>query len=210
MTLCTSTGPELLPVPTIVGLPLDQAVATIKEHRFNFGKVIDQRFSDAEDGMVLAALDERDQELGAMFPEQGTINLIVSVGPVPDVRDMTVDQATKALAGQELKVDSTLSTEAYDETVPEGKVLGVVTHTDPVKPGDSVGLNISKGPQPVTIPDVSGMSLKDAMQALRDAGLSPTTILPEIFWGLATASSTNPAAGQQVKRGSEVRVLATG
>lgn len=210
VTLCQSTGPEMLEVPQLVGIQSDAAIALIKQHRFNFGSIIDRRFSsDAADGIVLAALDEHDQELGATFPEQGVINLIVSVGPLPDVHDVTVDQATKTLAGKELTVDSALNTESYDEAVPEGKVIGVVTHTDPVKPGDSVGLKISKGPEPVTVPDVRGMNLKDAMQKLKDAGLSPTTAVPEIIWGIATVTGTNPAAGQQLKKGSEVRVTSS-
>ncbi|GAA1321461.1 Stk1 family PASTA domain-containing Ser/Thr kinase [Leucobacter albus] len=206
VTLCQSTGPELLAVPTLVGLSLDDAIAQIEAGRFTFGKVTDTRFSGAAADEVLAALDSNDAELGDTFPERGTINLIVSAGPVPDVSGLSVEQATKTLAGSELSVDASQNTEVISDEVPKGQVVGIVWLTDPVRPGDSVGLQISSGPELFAIPDVSGMGLQEAMDTLAAAGFSPTTLVPEALRGLARATGTNPAAGTEVEAGTEIRV----
>lgn len=206
VTLCRSTGPELLAVPTLVGLSLDDAIARIEESRFAFGKVTDTRFSDAATDEVLAALDENDAELGDMFPERSTINLVVSAGSVPDVGGMSVEQATKTLAERQLSVDDASSSEVISDDVPKGQVVGVVWLTDPVRPGDAVGLQISSGPELFEIPDISGLGLQEAMDTLAGAGFSPTTLVPEALRGLAKATGTNPAAGEQVEAGTEIRV----
>ncbi|KIP52401.1 Stk1 family PASTA domain-containing Ser/Thr kinase [Leucobacter komagatae] len=206
VTLCQSTGPELLAVPTLVGLSLDDAIARIEESRFTFGEVTDTRFSDAPADEVLAALDADEAELGDTFPERSTINLVVSAGPAPGVSGMSVEQATQTLADRQLTVDSASNTEVISDDVPRGKVVGVVWLTDPVRPGDSVGLQISSGPELFEIPDIAGLGLQEAMDTLESAGFSPTTLVPEALRSLAKATGTNPAAGERVEAGTEIRV----
>ena len=206
VTLCQSTGPELLEVPTLVGLHKDAAIRLIGDSRFTFGEVTDTRFSDAAEGEVLAALDSDDAELGDRFPERGTINLVVSAGPVPSVTGATIEDATAKLDAVGLGVDTAHNTEVISDEVPKGQVVGVVWLTDPVRPGDSVGLQISSGPQLFEIPDVSGMGLQEAMDTLTAAGFQPSTLVPEALRGLARATGTNPGAGEMVEAGTEIRV----
>ena len=206
VTLCQSTGPEMLAVPTLVGLQLDDATKLIEESRFTFGEVTDTRFSDAAEGEVLAALNADDGEIGETFPERGTINLIVSAGQPPSVNGLTVDQATSVLSKSDLTVDSAHNTEVISDDVPKGQVVAVNWTTDPVRPGDAVGLQISTGPELFEIPDVSGLGLQEAMDTLAGAGFSPTTLVPEALRGFAKATGTNPAAGEQVEAGTEIRI----
>ena len=206
VSVCQSTGPELLEVPTLVGKDLDEAIALIEEHRFAFGEVTDTRFSDAPKDQVLAALDSNDAEVGATFPEQGTINLIVSAGSAPAVTGMSVDEATAVLADKDLSVDAAQNTEVISDDVPKGKVVAVIWLTDPVRPGDAVGLQVSSGPELFEIPDVADMALQDAMNTLAEAGFTPTTLVPEALRGFARATGTNPGAGERVEAGTEIRV----
>ncbi|WP_083506808.1 Stk1 family PASTA domain-containing Ser/Thr kinase [Leucobacter sp. G161] len=206
VTLCQSTGPEMLAVPTLIGLSLKEAVALIEESRFTFGEVTDSRFSDSAADVVLAALDENDVSLGDTFPERATINLIVSVGSPPAVSGMSVEQATQALADRELSVDGGSNTEVISDEIAKGQVVGVNWLTDPVRPGDAVGLQISSGPELFEIPDVSGLGLQEALDTLEGAGFAPTTLVPEALRGLAQATGTNPAAGERVEAGTEIRV----
>ncbi|WP_255809582.1 Stk1 family PASTA domain-containing Ser/Thr kinase [Leucobacter aridicollis] len=206
VTLCKSTGPEMLAVPTLVGLQLDDATALISDSKFTFGEVSDTRFSDTPEGQVLAALDADDAEIGSTFPERGTINLIVSAGQPPSVNGLTVDQATSVLSKSELTVDSAHNTEVISDDVPKGQVVAVNWTTDPVRPGDTVGLQISTGPELFEIPDVSGLGLQEAMDTLAGAGFSPSTLVPEALRGFAKATGTNPAAGERVEAGTEIRI----
>lgn len=207
--LCGSTGPEMKSVPTIVGLSVEAAETTIKDAGFTFGKVIEKRFSDSEANMVLAALGENGEALGETYPEQGRVDLIVSAGSVPDVTGMKVKQATDALAKSDLNVDPALNSEVYSDEVPEGAVIALTLNTDPIRPGDAVGLQVSLGPELFEVPDVSGMKLQEALDTLTAAGFTPTTLVPEALRVIATATETNPAAGKMLPAGSDISVKST-
>lgn len=207
--LCQSTGPEMKSVPTIVGLALEDAKATIKKAGFSFGSVLEKRFSDDDVDVVLAALDSNGEPLGETYPEQGRVDLVLSAGGVPDVAGMKVKQATDVLAKSDLRVDPALNSEAHSDDVPEGSVISLTLNTDPVRPGDSVGLQVSIGPELFAVPDVSGMGLQAAMDALTAAGFSPSTLVPGALRSLATATETKPAAGEMVPAGTEVSVKST-
>ena len=207
--LCRSTGPRPMPVPTIVGLPLDDARAEIEAGGFTFGDVAERRFSGDAAETVLAALGEDGEALGDTYPERGRIDLVVSAGALPEVAGLSVDRATSELADAELTVDSALNTEGYSDEVPEGDVIALVTATDPVRPGDAVGLQVSLGPELFEIPDVSGMGLQEAMDALSGAGFAPSTLVPDALRDFARATGTEPAAGERAPAGAEVRVKST-
>ncbi|PRI11884.1 hypothetical protein B4915_05025 [Leucobacter massiliensis] len=207
--LCQSTGPRQLPVPTLVGLARPQVEEKIRDAGFSFGTVLEERFDDAEKGTVLAALGEDGEALGDSYPEQGRIDLIVSAGAIPQVAGMTAEEATRALERAGLRVDPSLGAEAHDPEVPKGSVIALLTSTDPVRPGDPVGLNVSLGPELFEIPSVAGMPLQDAMNTLSAAGFAPSTLVPEALRGFAEATGTEPAAGERVPAGTEILVRST-
>ncbi|MCW2287560.1 serine/threonine-protein kinase [Leucobacter luti] len=209
VSLCQSTGPALKPVPTIVGLSLDDAKSEIERAGFTFGEVTDTRFDDAGADTVLAALTPEGDELGAQYPEQSSINLVLSAGPIPNVVGVSADEATAVLSDAGLTVDPDLGSEAYSSDASKGTVLSLSTSTDPVRPGDAVGLQVSLGPELFEIPDVSGLGLQEAMDTLTAAGFSPSTLVPEALRGLAKATGTDPAAGKQVEAGTEIRIKST-
>jgi len=207
--LCQSTGPELLAVPTIVGLSLEDARRTIEEAGFRVGDVSEQRFAVEEADTVLAALGTDGEALGETYPEQGPIDLVLSAGPLPDVSGATEEEATARLTSAGLHVEPSLRSEAHNAEIPEGHAIGFAVTTDPVRPGDSVGLQVSLGPELFEIPSVSGLPLQEAMDALAQAGFSPTTLVPEALRGFAQASHTTPEAGELVPHGTEIQVRAT-
>lgn len=210
VSVCESTGPEMLQVPTLVGLTLDDATTAISDARFTFGEVVDTKFSDAAEGIVIGALTADDEQLGETFPEQGVINLVVSAGQIPSVAGMSPGNAKSALGDRGLTVDEAQNVEEHSDDIAKGDVIGVVLLTDPVRPGDTVALRISLGKPLVAVPDVRGMNLRDAMNTLTSAELSPTTAFPEIMWDLAEVDKdTQPGAGEMVEVGTQVRVRAT-
>lgn len=208
--VCISTGPRQLPVPQLVGLSEKEAKKAIRDAEFKFGKVIEKRFDDTVPaGDVLAALDSAGNELGNEYTEQAKINLIISAGSLPDVSGLSAADAAEQLQRAGLVYDEAQNTTAHSEEIEKDKVLGIVTTTDPVKVGDTVGLQISEGPELFAIPDVAGLGLQEAMDRLSAAGFSPTTLVPDALRGFAKATGTTPGAGEKVKRGTEVRVKAT-
>ncbi|YCK80369.1 Stk1 family PASTA domain-containing Ser/Thr kinase [Arthrobacter sp. D3-18] len=121
-------------------------------------------------------------------PESGTevrkfqpITLFVSKGAqlfaLPGLTGGTLDEAKIALNSAEMALGNV--TQAFDEKVP----AGVVISQDPakgaeVRHGTPVSLVVSKGPQPIPVPDVRGLTQDAAVKAIQDAGLK-AVIAPE-------------------------------
>ncbi|QZY53561.1 Stk1 family PASTA domain-containing Ser/Thr kinase [Leucobacter tenebrionis] len=206
--LCQSSGPRQLPVPTIVGLSQQEAESEIRSEGFTFGEVLERRFADSESGTVLAALGQDGEPLGDTYAEQGRIDLVVSAGAVPDVAGLTVEEATRALESSDLRVDAALGTEEHNADVPEGQVIGLLLSTDPVRPGDAVGLNVSLGPELFEVPDVANMTLREASNTLQGAGFATRTnpLFSGALLDAVIATSTDPAAGTKVPAGTEIYI----
>jgi len=77
-----------------------------------------------------------------------------------------------------------------------------------LRPGDTVTLTVSRGPELITIPDVVGKTIQDAVDELRALGLTVEvrSEYPETAWdeSFARVTSLEPSAGQQVPIGSKV------
>ncbi|CAG7597012.1 Serine/threonine-protein kinase PK-1 [Leucobacter soli] len=209
VSLCVSTGPEMLPVPTLVGLSLDAAQEEIEEAGFVFGEVLDRVFEKGERDTVYLAVDEQGDGLGDAYPEQGRIDLLISAGPLPSVTGLSVDDATSTLEDLGLLVKKSMNERAYNDEIAEGDVIGLITSGKTVKVGSKVGLNVSRGPQLFEVPDVSGMDLQEAMDELQSLGFSPTTGVPDSLRRFAKATGTDPAAGEMLPKGATIRVRAT-
>lgn len=209
--VCRSTGPEMLPVPTLVGLPEPDAERTIADAGFSFGEVSEERFDDSEPGTVLAALDENGEGLGDTYAEQGRVDLVVSAGPLPNVGGMSVDDATAEITNAGLTADGPQS-EAYSDEVDEGAVIRLLPQSETVRTGDPVGLEISLGPERFPVPDVSDAdNVEDAMEILRDAGFEPKVkglgAIPERLLGRLSFDRIDPESGTELPKGSEVEIV---
>mgnify|MGYP000231612463 CR=1 FL=1 len=130
-----------------------------------------------------------------------------SVGKVPDVKGMTVDQATTALSAVDLTVNGK-TTQEYSTTVDAGLVISVTSAGGAIHPGGSVSLVVSKGPELVIIPAVSGLTITAAKDLLAGLGLTVTVVsdIPKKHWSesWAVAGSTDPSEGTEVPKGSTV------
>ena len=99
---------------------------------------------------------------------------------VPRVEQMTLDAATRAIEAERLAV--TTDAAVYDQKLPIGQV--VAQNPRPplrLKKGATITLTLSKGPEPVTVPSLDGLTLDQATAVLRAAKLSlssPSRIEP--------------------------------
>ncbi|MCP1413425.1 serine/threonine-protein kinase [Paenarthrobacter sp. A20] len=137
---------------------------------------------DVFDDDILAGLAVgTEPESGAEVRKFQPITVLVSKGAqlfaLPGLTGGTLDEAKTALNAAEMALGNV--TEAFDEKVP----AGVVISQDPakgteVRHGTPVALAVSKGPQPIPVPDVRGLSQDAAAKALQDVGLK-AVIAPE-------------------------------
>ncbi|WP_232247949.1 Stk1 family PASTA domain-containing Ser/Thr kinase [Kitasatospora azatica] len=198
-----SKGPERIGVPDVAGKPLDQARSLLTAARLTPGTSTEDFSATVPQGSVISTSPAAGQPL----PVNAPVALVVSKGPqpvpVPDTTGKPVDQAQSLLTGAGFKV--ALGTDqAYSDTAPAGAVAAQdVTGT--AAPGTTVTLTLSKGPQPVAVPNVTGLNESDATKALTAAGFKVKSTGLN-FFGLSSVSSQSPTAGQQAPKGSTVTI----
>jgi beta-lactam-binding protein with PASTA domain len=138
------------------------------------------------------------------------VALRVSAGVLPTIAGSSFEEAKAALDEVEVFVESAPQ-ELYSDEVAKGVVIGI-DGSPTVRPGDTVLLNVSLGPEPVDVPAIVGMNWPAAKQALADAGLdfeywneNSRRIGSSEIAGFATVQAIDPDGGQ-LPKGSKVRV----
>ncbi len=197
VTLVLSQGPDRRMVPDLIGSTEAAATKQLDELGLRIGPVT-KEFSSAAVGTVIRTGPVKGQKLRP----GSAVALVLSKGvepiAVPDVRGEKQADAEKTLtdAGFVAK-----STEVFDDNVDKGVVVNQSPRSGTAAKGSTVTLQVSKGPPLVTVPDVRGMSRKDAEKKLTDIGLKSRTIR---FPGADTVRTQSPAPGSKVPKGSTV------
>ena len=176
-------------VPDVTGMT--QADATYMLQNKGFAVRSTTVPSDSAEGLVLLM----DPGAGARQEEGAEVVIHVSTSrTVPKVVGSSQDGALKALSDNGFEnVDVQL--ERSDE--PEGTVLSI-SPEEGEKAKASTGITL-KVAQAYTVPDVSGMSYSEAVQAIKDAGLSSTAVY--VYSETASEGAimgVEPAAGSKV------------
>ena len=163
-----------VPTPDVLGRTTDQAQAVLAAAGLTM-EIGEQQFSEDVPRDRIIASDPRP---GDGVREKGAVAVVVSKGPeryvVPDVAGATPQEASAAIAAANLTPGATR--EEFDDSVPVGSVVG----TNPgigaeLKRGAAVEILVSKGPKPVTVPDVVGRKAAKAESTLAELGLQVST-----------------------------------
>lgn len=214
ITVFVSSGPASHTVETLNGKTEQEARDYLADIRINVTETSLQLFSDAEAGRVINAfVTPRDGgevyacAEGCELREDDTVELYVSAGAFPDVAGMSVDQATNTLRDKGVEVNPE-SQFVFSDSVAKDVVIGVTDRTEEGnrRPGDTVQLIVSKGPELFPVPEVEGMSRDEAAQVIRNAGFEPTwngiwNAFPNDF---TEVSGSDPGAGAQRPKGTEI------
>ncbi|MER5734092.1 MULTISPECIES: Stk1 family PASTA domain-containing Ser/Thr kinase [unclassified Streptomyces] len=168
VTLTLSRGPEIVKVPNLRNKPLAEAKRILTEQGLAPGVVSTAFSTTVAQGAVIGS----DPEPGTERAPDSAVALVVSKGApvdVPDVTGETVADATAALQEAGLKV--TVAPERVHSPEAAGSVAAQsLAEGSRAAKGDAVTLTVSKGPRPVEVPDVLGMTTDEARAALEDAG----------------------------------------
>jgi eukaryotic-like serine/threonine-protein kinase len=198
VSLVVSRGPPPVVIPDVAGQPEDQATLTLA----GAGFAVDPRH-DFDENVPAGIAIRSDPAANEKHAPESTIALVVSDGPrpvaVPDTSGKSYDAAVAALQAKRF---SATRVDDFSETVPAGNVVGTDPPAGQLAPRDSqVAVHVSKGPQPVAVPNVVNMSVEQASQTLQASGLDADV---QNFAPGRTVKSQNPPAGTQVNRGSKV------
>lgn len=203
VTMTVSLGIEQVEVPHIVSLSRDEALAKLGQARLN-PKVTESYSADVEKDHVIS----QSLEAGQIVNHDTTIDIVISKGrePVtlPTLSNMNRDEAVKALESVGLKAEIV---EEFSETVPKSQVMSQKPDKGTVYRGDTITVTVSKGPPVVQVPDVIGLSTKDARAELEALGLK---VEEKAGKGSSRKSGTiydqNPYIGETVHVGSTVTI----
>ncbi len=198
-----SKGPERYDVPAVKGLPQAQAAEALVQANLVVGSIKEAY----DDKVVAGAVVSATPKPGASVKPATPVDLVVSKGPepvpVPDVVGKKVGTAKEALARVGLKSDVT---QKFSEEVADGDVISVKPKAGTiVDSGSRVALVVSKGPPPVTVPNLIDMPRGKAESTLRRLGLRPNVVEGD-FTPLNRVISQDPAAGSVIPKGSTVTI----
>ncbi len=199
------TRPGDVTVPRVVGQEL--ASATSELRAAGFETTVDRVTSGRPAGQVLA----QDPAGGEQAQDGSTVTLTVSNGPgqvaVPPVDGLGEQKATATLIDRGLVVDRVVH--QPDEAVPEGRVIKTSPAAGtPVDRGSDVTLYVSSGPEQVAVPDVVGLTQREAQQTLGSRGFQFTVVEQgSADEAPGTVLSQDPAAGTKVDPGASVTLV---
>jgi len=134
-----------------------------------------------DDDIVAGLAVGTEPEAGREIRKFQAVSLFVSKGPqlfpLPGLSGKSLDDAKNTLNGAEMALGTV--TETFSESGPAGTVLAQDPAADtPARRGTPVNLTVSKGPEPIPVPDVRGQEQGAAVKALEAAGLK-AVIAPE-------------------------------
>ncbi|MEU3307627.1 Stk1 family PASTA domain-containing Ser/Thr kinase [Nocardiopsis sp. NPDC006832] len=167
VTVYVSKGPQEVEMPDIAGQNIADVLKDLEDLGFVADRIEQEEVEspDVDPGQVISS----EPEAGATADREETVTLTVSKGiPVPSLAGEERADAESTLEELGLTVEIV---EEDSENVDEGQVIDQTPDTGTnVGPGSTVTLTVSTGPPDVEIPDVVGEKIKDAREALEDAG----------------------------------------
>lgn len=200
-----SLGIEMKQVPNgLVGATEDAARAALAAVPFEIGDTVHTYHDTVPRGQVMALNDGKPIE-GTQQRHDLVITLTVSDGPapvsIPSVTDVERSVAEQSLSEAGLRADVR---EDYSDTVPAGTVIDQSPASGaPGHRTDTVAIVVSKGPAPVTVPDLFRMDFEDAQKLLVSLGLNAER---KTSWGgyLDNVRAQSVKAGDVVPRGTTI------
>jgi eukaryotic-like serine/threonine-protein kinase len=208
--LKNDSKPTSFALPNVVGQQLDVAGKTLQDDLGLTLKLVEQPTPDVAEGVVISTdppadtLVTRGREITVVY------NPIKAPQPIPEVRGKTVDEATTILTGAGFTV-SPDTVFVVDSTIEAGKVLSTnPPFGDTAVQGTVVILTVSKAPDQVGVPDLTGLT-GDAARALLEA--EPYTFVvtitpePSATIALNVVVRSDPPINTPVAKGANINVI---
>jgi len=204
VTIIVSTGIEQVLVPKVSGLQFTEATQILDAAELKWD--VKEVFSDkVEPGVVISQDPKPDEQA----PKGSVVALRVSKGvqdvEVPNVVGLDQDSAIATLNEAGFEVNPV--------SVPSDQDAGIVVDQIPsggtAPKGSTVEIDVSEGPQTVTVPSVVGSDEGTAMQTLGDAGFGVDVLerptLDPTEDGLVV--DQDPAGGTEADPGQAVTIV---
>jgi eukaryotic-like serine/threonine-protein kinase len=164
--------PQVTPIPNVVGIPIEDARVQLEAASFNVGIETIQQTDQFEEGTVLSM----NPPAGTQANAEDFVDLVIA-GPPSSVSvpgfliGQTEQAAIDVLQGEPYSFVVTVV--RIPSNVDIGTVIEIAPAANTLVPrGGDITLTVSDGPQPISVPTVSGLTEGRARNQLTDAGLS--------------------------------------
>ncbi|WP_284864824.1 Stk1 family PASTA domain-containing Ser/Thr kinase [Corynebacterium rhinophilum] len=165
VTLTVSSGKEIIDVPDITGMNLDQAAQVLEEAGLELNSDISERNDEAPAGEVI----QQNPAGGTQLSKGSKVRVTVSKGiekkRVPDVSGLNEEDARSRLEANDFDVN----VREVDSLEPEGTVLSVSNQGAQLEKGQTVTIEVSNG-MLMKAPEVMHKNQGQAENALRQVG----------------------------------------
>jgi eukaryotic-like serine/threonine-protein kinase len=199
-------------VPDLSSFEQGEALNMVSEFHWN---VITTQ--EPDDEVVAGVVIRTDPVAGTALDEGEDLTLVVSSGPapreLPEIAGLPVDEATAQLLDLDLVLE--IGERVFDDATPPDEVISwqvpdqpALKAGDTVVPGTAIVVTVSNGPQPRSVPDLTGVPLADATSTIEGLGLV-LEVLPDEFSPSVPAGSVarqDPETGTELLPGGTVAV----
>ncbi|CAB4626385.1 unannotated protein [freshwater metagenome] len=201
VTVFISLGPKQITVPEVAGLGTQEVASLLTEAGFTPGE-LKQYFGPNPKGQVVGL----SAEVGSILNQGSTIDILVSLGPLPEVAGLPADEARLLLAGLSLTLKES---EVFDNEIAQGLAVALVIDQTPLPEGGNAVLEISKGPEIIEMPNIIGETIAAAKTVLESIGLRVVVDTNQLSsnFGIAKVKRQSPAAGTQLRVGDSVTII---
>ncbi|MBC3194455.1 Stk1 family PASTA domain-containing Ser/Thr kinase [Pseudonocardia sp. C8] len=206
VTLFVGTGPAQVTVPSLVGRTPEEAATLLRDAGLQLGGTTQQDTTDSSQvGRVLSSSPGPGESVAGNSPVAIVVGREQQTIAVPDVAGRSPEEARSTLQGAGF---SSVSVSQVDGGGQAGQVVG----TDPAAgtrvPRDrTITIQVSRGNQ-AEVPNVTGQRVENAVNTLREAGLSfqiRTTDVSDPSQN-GVVLNQNPSGGSRASDGQQVQL----
>lgn len=165
VTLTVSSGKEIIEVPDVTGLDLDEAAEILEEAGLELNSSISERNDVAPIGEVIQQNPAGGTQLSKGSKVRVTVSKGVEKKRVPDVTGLDEQDARSRLEANDFDVN----VREVDSLEPEGTVLSVSNQGAQVEKGQTITIEVSNG-MLMKAPEIMHKNQGQAENALRQAG----------------------------------------
>ena len=205
ISMTLSKGKERYKIPKVQGKTLDETETILGSLNLLAGNVSSEYHDSIKSGSVIRSSSHK---VGQEVKRDTAVDLVVSQGPAPvalvNYTGKPAAEAEKSLVALGLKVSKK---ESFSDTVPAGNVISQTPKSGTGHRGDTVTLNVSKGPELFAVPNLDGLREDEARAKVEALGLKLNASRNPFAGNRARVQYQSPAAGTKVKRGTSVTVF---
>ncbi|UQA95971.1 Stk1 family PASTA domain-containing Ser/Thr kinase [Streptomyces halobius] len=207
VTITVSRGPEIVTIPELNGTPVADAKRKLRDR----GLIPGTERREFSDEVAKGSVIRTDPAAGSQRRPDTAVALTISRGSAIKVPDVIGDD--KADAAETLR-DEGFKVKFAAEPVFSQEDRGTVAQQSPgegkeLGKGDTVTLTLSKGPEMVTVPDVTGAHVDEAKRKLSALGFQVEVKKPFLF-PQDTVDSQSVEGGEQAPKSSTITIWLKG